>query len=236
MIKAETSIIFSASRNVFANLTLEMGNFQLYNGIFHKLLFIWKNEPTVILNQFNDPFQICNFDFIKKNRIKLARRTFGEKILYQDLGNTCFSFIGNPDKIIDDTDIVVNSMKELGVVGSLTEENDILVNRKKVSEISLLYLKEKYIQSGTLYLNTNLEKMNSVLNTNYNFLMNKISDISNLSEIKLNLSHETFCDALIKNFQNKYGQCPILHLDETDILKSERFKKILIFSIQILAY
>lgn len=75
---------------------------------------------------------------MKKDNIKLSRRKTGGGAVYQDLGNTCFSFLTPYDK--DDkidyrsinNQIIMDALANLGVKAEVSGRNDLIADGKKV--------------------------------------------------------------------------------------------------------
>ena len=77
---------------------------------------------------------------MKENNIKLARRKTGGGAVYQDLGNSIFSFITpiSNDLHIDDckntnNQILTKALKNLNITAEPSGRNDIICEGKKVN-------------------------------------------------------------------------------------------------------
>jgi len=73
-----------------------------------------------------------------KDGVLLARRKSGGGAVFHDYGNTCFSFINSfQGERIDfksyNNNIIINSLKLLGITANASGRNDILIDGKKVS-------------------------------------------------------------------------------------------------------
>ena len=75
---------------------------------------------------------------MKEKGVNLSRRKTGGGAVYQDLGNTCFSFLTPYEKDKDydyrsvNNEILITSLSKLGVIAEVSGRNDITVNKKKV--------------------------------------------------------------------------------------------------------
>ena len=75
---------------------------------------------------------------MKQNKIELSRRKTGGGAVYQDLGNSCFSFLTpygkdqNYDYKTANNRILMKGLKDLGVEAEVAGRNDIHFEGKKV--------------------------------------------------------------------------------------------------------
>ena len=69
----------------------------------------------------------------------MSRRKTGGGAVYQDLGNTCFSFLTpyKKDQEYDyrsvNNEIIIKSLAKLGIKAEVSGRNDITVDKKKVN-------------------------------------------------------------------------------------------------------
>lgn len=75
---------------------------------------------------------------MKANDIKLSRRKTGGGAVYQDLGNTCFSFL-TPYAANDQLDyrsvnnsIIIDALSKMNIKAEVSGRNDLVVDGKKV--------------------------------------------------------------------------------------------------------
>ena len=77
------SILRSVSKCVYTNLAFEeylLANFS------KNTLFLWQNEPAVVIGRFQNPWLETDSAELRKNGVKLARRVSGGGTVYHDLG------------------------------------------------------------------------------------------------------------------------------------------------------
>lgn len=116
---------------------------------------------------------------MKKDNIKLSRRKTGGGAVYQDLGNTCFSFLTPYEK--DDkleyrsanNEIIVDALKNMGVKAEVSGRNDLVTDGKKFSGSAYrLYLGgkdgagKKSLHHGTIMFNVDFQALQKYLNPN----------------------------------------------------------------------
>ena len=173
------------------------------------------------------------------HKVILARRKSGGGCVYQDLGNSVFSFI-NP---IDDfskqdfktlnNEVLLKSLESFGIKGEASGRNDLTVDGKKVSG-SAYKLKmgkrdgtgKRSLHHGTMLLDLELTALGNYLNPNKKKLESKgvdsvISRVMNLKEIAPEINHESFCDALEVAFTQKWEGLPV----KRTVLKEEDLKQ-----------
>ena len=190
--------------------------------ITNPILFLWRNSPTIIIGKHQNPWKECHVQRLEEDNIVLARRKSGGGCVYQDLGNSVFSFI-NP---IDDfakqdfktlnNEVLLNSLKSFGVVGEASGRNDLTVDGKKVSG-SAYKLKlgkkdgsgKRSLHHGTMLLDLELGALGKYLNPNKKKLESKgvssvISRVMNLKEAVPAITHDSFNEALEQAFRQKW--------------------------------
>lgn len=149
----------------------------------------------------------------------LARRKSGGGCVYQDLGNSVFSFF-NPisdfsksDYKTMNNDILIQSLDKHGIKAEPSGRNDICVDSKKVSGSAYklsLGKKDgsgrKSLHHGTMLIDLDLNALSKYLHPNKLKLISKgvdsvASRVVNLKELNADISHETWSDALAEAFK-----------------------------------
>jgi len=171
--------------------------------------------------------------------VLLARRKTGGGCVYQDLGNSVFSFM-NP--VVDfakedyktmNNEVLLKSLEKFGIKGEASGRNDLVVDNKKVSG-SAYKLKlgrkdgsgKRSLHHGTMLLDLELGALGKYLNPSKKKLASKgvesvISRVMNLAEINKEINHASFCDALQQAFEQKWAAKPVnsTTLTEADLRK-----------------
>ena len=224
------NLFISSSTNPYLNLASELFLFQ-NNKKNQKILFIWRNEPVVVIGKHQNPFKECNLDFMKEKNIKLARRITGGGAVYQDLGNTCWTFISNKLETKINNQILCKSLLDLNINCNVSGRNDLEVDGKKISGAAFRKTNENSIHHGTMLINVNLNNLERALNVDKSILSYKGVDsvrsrVINLNELNTKINHKIFCDSLIKNFKDEYTCTKIRYLSEKELKENECIRKI----------
>jgi len=90
MVSVVPRVLVSESPSPFFNMGVEEHLFRMTQ---RPTLFLWRNAPVVFIGKHQNVWSEVNVNVMEKNNIVLARRTSGGGAVYQDLGNTCFTFV-----------------------------------------------------------------------------------------------------------------------------------------------
>lgn len=127
-----------------------------------KSIFLWINEPCVVIGRNQNPYTECDIDFATKNKIHIVRRYSGGGAVYQDLGNLNYTLITNESssEIID----IVRKVLLLGNVKVFQNgRNDLTVDGRKISGMAHIIEDEFCLYHGTCMINVNLSMLERVL-------------------------------------------------------------------------
>ncbi len=223
-------ILLSDTFDPWFNLATEDWIFRDMDAETH-VLFLWRNQDTVVIGRFQNPWTECNTEKMEEDNIKLARRQSGGGAVFHDLGNTNFTFLNskeNYDKAVNNK-IISNALARFGVEAFASGRNDILVKSddgdKKISGSAFKETKDRSFHHGTLLIDADLSKLGNYLNPSKKKLESKgiksvRARVTNLKECNPEINHETICSAIIEEFKSHYGtECEVELLDH-DYLKS----------------
>ncbi len=201
-----------------------------------QILFLWRNAPTVVIGRFQNPWKECRLDLLEQDGVNLGRRQSGGGAVYQDLGNTNFTFLSSKASFSKERNnqIIINALKEFGINAIPSGRNDLNVQaldgEKKFSGSAFKETKDRSFHHGTLLINTDLLKLSEYLNPHPKKLNSKgissvRSRVINLSELNTFVTHESLISAIILEFKKTYrADAEIEYLDNEKLLKHEKLK------------
>lgn len=131
--------------------------------------YLWRNRPSVIIGENQNPYTEVNLKFLSDNGITLARRTTGGGAVYHDLRNLNYSFIGEEVSV----EPIVQMLRSLGVPAERTGRNDIFVEGRKVSGYARRFECDRWLVHGTLLYDVDLDTLRKALDTPYGKLSRK---------------------------------------------------------------
>jgi lipoate-protein ligase A len=195
-----------------------------------QILFLWRNDKTVVIGRNQNPWAECNLNKIKDNQINLVRRQSGGGAVYQDLGNTNFTFLSSR-KDYDrkrNFEIIIKSLATFGIVSEQSGRNDILVEGRKISGSAFKENLDKAFHHGTLLINVNLNDLSEYLTPSQKKLISKgttsvRSRVANLAEFNNSISHENLIEVIIDEFfkaNNSEKKVEFLNYDSLKKIKS----------------
>jgi lipoate-protein ligase A len=203
-------------RDMLSPLELEEGT---------KILFLWRNDNTVVIGRFQNPWTECNTAKMEEDKIVLARRQSGGGAVFHDLGNTNFTFLSSKssfDKTVNNK-IITNAINSFGLNSFASGRNDLLVKtdagEKKISGSAFKETKDRSFHHGTLLINADMTKLSQYLNPNKKKLESKgitsvLARVANLQKLRPKITHELLCERIIEEFFKHYqNECSIEVLD-----------------------
>jgi len=238
---SNVKVVTSTSNNIILNLATEEYLFEK-SKVLHPMLFLWRNDKTIVIGKHQNPWKECRIKEMEHDGINLARRKSGGGAVYQDLGNTCFSFLdpldessGSSDFKEYNIDVLIEALKSLGATkAEKSGRNDIVIEGKKVSGSAYKFNPgSRILHHGTMLINLDKSAANKYLSPNLAKLKSKGVDsvksrIVNLVEIDSTITHERFCEALTKAYKNKHKDKLVeeLALNEDELHKIPEIEEI----------
>jgi lipoate-protein ligase A len=223
--KSKVKVYKTVTDDPLFNLAIEEWLFREGDPSTHSL-YLWRNSPTVVIGRHQNPFKECHLQKMEENNVVLARRYSGGGAVYQDLGNTNFTFFSSSD-LYDkhrNSGIIINALaKYFGITAEASGRNDILVSGQKVSGSAYKISGKRALHHGTLLLSVDFNALGSYLNPDKMKLKSKgvasvQARVRNLSELNPAVNHQSICEALIKEFSHTYqAECQVEELDPAQL-------------------
>jgi len=161
---------------------------------------LYTNEPSVIIGKHQNAYAEINYDFIRKNNIKVIRRISGGGAVWHDPGNLNFSFIrnGREGELVNfrrHMQPVLDFLTEMGLKANFEGKNSIVVNGYKVSGNAEHVFKNRILHHGTLLFNTNLIDLAEALQVDSQKYLDRAvksvrsntTNIADLLNVKMNI-------------------------------------------------
>lgn len=161
MMKYNFKILYSKCTNPYYNLALE--EYLISKKL--PILFLWQNEPTVVIGRNQNPYKECNISKITNDKVHIVRRRSGGGAVYHDFGNLNFTIISKKyDNCIESNfDFVKNVLLELGINAKTNGRNDLEIDNKKISGSAFFEEDNIFCHHGTLLINVDTSKLNEYL-------------------------------------------------------------------------
>ncbi len=181
------------------------------------VLFLWRNQDTVVIGRFQNPWTECHTEKMDRDGIKLARRQSGGGAVFQDLGNTNFTFFSGQEGFCRERNnrIITKAIGRFGIKAYTSGRNDILVDAdggpRKISGSAFKEKKDRAFHHGTLLINADLNKLADYLNPSKKKLTSKgilsvRSRVTNLKDLNNEISHELLSTSIIEEFWEKHDE------------------------------
>ncbi|ETX09483.1 lipoate-protein ligase A [Marinomonas ushuaiensis DSM 15871] len=211
-------ILLSESNDPHFNLAVEDCIFRSMPAD-QRVLFLWRNADTVVIGRTQNPWKECNVKNIEQDNVSLVRRQSGGGAVFQDLGNSNFTFMaGKPEYNKDvSTSIVLKGLKKLNIEGYASGRNDFVVGEgdsiRKFSGSAYKETKDRGFHHGTLLLHADLTRLANYLNPDPKKLQSKgitsvRSRVTNLESLRADINHNMVCEAIIQAFCEHFDETP----------------------------
>jgi lipoate-protein ligase A len=189
------------------------------------VLFLWRNQPNIVIGKHQNPWAECDLEAMEREGVLLTRRQSGGGAVYQDLGNSCFTFMAGKQQysVEQNFALIVDALARLGITAEHTGRNDVVVEGRKVSGSAFKLAPDRAFHHGTMLISADLGRLGALLRPDDRKLQAKgvasvRSRVANLTEWAPDLDHDGFCAAMVAAFCDHHGeQAPVEDLDRSDL-------------------
>ena len=127
------------------------------------VFFMWQVEPTVIFGRNQVIENEVNIDYCREHGIQFYRRKSGGGCVYADRSNLMLSYITRSDEVVTTfsryMQMLTEMLTSLGLPATSTQNNDVLIDGRKVSGNAFYHIPGYSIVHGTLLYDTDMEHM-----------------------------------------------------------------------------
>lgn len=187
-------------------------------------MFLWRVRPTVIFGHNQDMEAEVNIPFCREHGIAMYRRKSGGGCVYSDEGNLMISCITRETCVTTAFDRYLSSLasalKDMGFKTVRTENNDILVDGRKVSGNACYATPNGCIVHGTLLFDTDFSVLEkaitpSVQKMESHHIRSVRQRVGNLKEFGTDFTPDSLKAKLINYFCNNIQR----ELSDADIVQ-----------------
>ena len=218
----QLQVVRTANANPYRNLAVEK---HLLDHVQpgQCVLYLWRNANTVVIGRNQSARQEVRLEQLRKAGGRLARRLSGGGAVYHDLGNLNFTFVAQrPDYDPDQqTQVIVEALRMLGVEAERTGRNDLLAGGRKFSGHAYYRSAGACLHHGTLMVDVDLANMGRFLQPASEKLAAKgvasvHARVANLAQLRPGISVGILAEALETAFGKVY-RLPCEQLDASEL-------------------
>lgn len=162
-------IVTSLSPSIHLNLALEEYFFE-HCSLRTPMLLLYRNDKTIVIGKHQNPWKECHVQEMEKAGVVLCRRKSGGGAVYQDLGNSVFSFL-NPsifpsqDFKTMNNSLLIGALSECGIEAQASGRNDLTIQDDKFKISGSAYKLRirgglrQALHHGTMLINVDLQAL-----------------------------------------------------------------------------
>ena len=165
----------SVSKDPYVNLGFEDWMYENMSFDLYNILFLWRNEPTVVIGRHQNPWKECNLELMKKLGVNLVRRNSGGGTVYHDIGNINCTFFTNRSAYNRkrNLDLLARFLKNFYKLDvSVNERDDLVLDSKyKISGTAAKLGLRKAYHHCTLLCKVDTARLNDILLPSYSGIL-----------------------------------------------------------------
>ncbi len=213
--------ILSPNFNPYFNIALE---YYLLHEQDEDILLVYRNNTSVIVGKHQNAFAEANQQFIHQANIPLVRRISGGGTVYHDLGNINITIIRKGKlKFLDLLQPIREVLYKLNIETEVSEKNDLLVDKKKITGTAAHIYKEKTLHHATLLYNASQEILHKSLNGKKECYIDKgvrsrpSPTVNLIDYLSVNFTNEQFADFMYNELKQMYDVEKVYKLNDHDV-------------------
>ncbi len=222
-------ILRSDSQNPYYNLAIEELAFNRMKTLSNSLLlYIWINEPSVIIGRNQNPYTECDLVKMKMNEIYLVRRKTGGGAVFQDLGNLNYTIIGREAFAEKEkwNQVISNAIGKFGLNCRRSGRNDFQVDGYKVSGSAYMHDGDTYLQHGTMMINVCIDSLKTYLTPQNSKLMkygikSVEQRVCNLSELNSEINMHSIEKSIKESMIELYDDFVVTHAEINEFITDD---------------
>ena len=189
-------------------------------------LFLWRNAPTVVIGRNQNPWAECRVQEMEERGVALVRRQSGGGAVYQDAGNTNYTFVSAPLAAYSpaaNTAVVCDALAAgFGLAAAPQGRNDIAIGGAKVSGAAFRQTDGRAFHHGTLLRDVDLGALGHLLTPSKAKMASKgvksvRKRVTNMAPLVAGgMGHGALCEALEAAFLRRHAGAGVAveHVDD----------------------
>lgn len=204
-------IVTTEKHDIYRNLALE--EWLLDNAPHLPVLFLYVNEPCVVIGKNQNPWCECRLSLMEEESVPLARRISGGGAVYHDKGNLNVSVIVPRTQYQAEKqyELILKTLQKFSIAAGRLGKNSLAVAGEKFSGHAFCHRRDRTLHHSTLLVSSDLNRLGRYLGPEIKGVETKAvasvpSGVMNLSDVAPGLTVETLSAALIETFREMYRQ------------------------------
>jgi len=203
------------------------------------VFMLWSSESSIVVGKHQNALAEINHRYVKKHKIKVARRLSGGGTVFHDPGNLNFTFMKKVEKI-EEVNYklflapVKAALEKLGLEIGSSKRDDLLIDGKKISGNAQHVFRKRVLHHGTLLFDSHLTKLKRALKVDLSRFEDKAvqsnrSAVTNIVDyLKEPMTVEAFSDFMFETISKSFEDYQFAELTEEDkaaiqILRDEKY-------------